>query len=375
MLDRWLRRTFELQDPAHARLLPMEGLRGLAVTLVFLQHAGVQALALGLPPGATRAMAVVCGNYGNLGVELFFLLSGYLIYGTLVRRAPGFASFMARRAWRIYPAFLAVFAPMLALALLAPIPGRLPDGVAGGTLGILANLLFLPGLLPMPAVVTVAWSLSYEVFFYVVTAAVVLGLGMHGMARGRRLAILGAAAAGFVAGCALGPPGFPVRMAPFFAGMALAEGLGRRVPGWLGLAAPVFGCAVVAARVPLGTAGEFLQTACFFALCAVCFRGVGLAARAMAWAPLRWLGNMSYSYYLVHGLVVRVAFVALGRVLPDGLPPWAFWALLAPLFAATLAAGAVLFIAVEKPVSLRPRAPRMEGVRRPAPSPSGKGPG
>ncbi len=65
-----------------------------------------------------------------------------------MRRAPGFAPFMARRAWRIYPAFLAVFAPMLALTLLAPIPGRLPDGVAGGALGILANLLFLPGLLP-----------------------------------------------------------------------------------------------------------------------------------------------------------------------------------------------------------------------------------
>ncbi len=133
------------------------------------------------------------------------------------------------------------------------------------------------------------------------------------------------------------------------------------MPGWLGLAAPLLGCAVAAAGVPLGMADEFLQTACFFALCAVCFRGVGAAARAMAWAPLRWLGNMSYSYYLVHGIVVRVAFVALGRVLPDGMPPWAFWALLAPLFAATLAAGAVLFIAVEKPVSLQPQVPRMEG--------------
>ena len=65
---------------------------------------------------------------------------------------------------------------------------------------------------------------------------------------------------------------------------------------------------------------------------------------------------MSYSYYLVHGLVVRAAFAVLGRLVPDGLPAWAFWAALPPLFAVTLAAGAVLFVTVERPLSLRPLA-------------------
>lgn len=361
MPQAWLRRTFELQDMAHPRLLPMEGLRGVAVSLVFLQHAGVQALLLGLPPGSTRAAATVFGNYGNLGVELFFLLSGYLIYGTLVRRAPGFVPFMRRRAERLYPAFLAVFVPVLALILLAGPAGRLPEGVVGGVLAILANLLFLPGLLPIQPVIAVAWSLSYEVFFYLATAAAVLGLGMHRVARARRIALLAAAAGVFVLGCAIGPAWMPVRMAPFFAGMFLAEGVGRRMPGWLGVAAPVLGCAVVALGVPLGLWGEFLQTACFFALCAACFHGTGPAAHWMTWAPLRWLGNMSYSYYLIHGFVVRAAFVALGRLLPDGLSPVVFWLLLPPLFAATLAAGAVLFIAVEKPLSLKPR-PRAGGA-------------
>ncbi len=350
-----LRRIFELQDPAHARLLPMEGLRGVAVTLVFLQHAGVQALLLGLPTGAARAVATWGSNYGNLGVELFFLLSGYLIYGTLVRRAPGFVPFMLRRAERIYPTFLVVFLPLLVLALMGGIPGRLPEGLLGGTLGVLANLLLLAGLLPIQPIVTVAWSLSYEAFFYVATAAAVLGLGMHRMERGRRLALLGAAAAAFLAACLLEVPGVSVRMAPFFAGMALAEGLGRAVPGWLGLAAPLLGAAVTASGVRLGIGAEFLQTACFFALCAACFRGGNAVASAMTWAPLRWLGNMSYSYYLSHGLLVRACFLALGRVLPDGMPAWAFWAVLPPLFAATLVAGAALFIVVEKPLSLRPR--------------------
>ena len=38
----WLRHTLELADPRHSRMLPMEGLRGLAVTLVFLQHYAYQ---------------------------------------------------------------------------------------------------------------------------------------------------------------------------------------------------------------------------------------------------------------------------------------------------------------------------------------------
>ena len=50
-------RLFELQDPQHARLLPMEGLRGIAVTLVFLQHYCEQAQELGLTPGPASAVA------------------------------------------------------------------------------------------------------------------------------------------------------------------------------------------------------------------------------------------------------------------------------------------------------------------------------
>src|SRR4249919_1955085 len=98
----WFHRTFELQDRRHSRLLPMEGLRGFAVTLVFLHHYTVQAQLIGLSPGPTSVVATALRSYGNLGVELFFVLSGYLIYGTLVRRPPSFAGFMARRFQRIY---------------------------------------------------------------------------------------------------------------------------------------------------------------------------------------------------------------------------------------------------------------------------------
>ena len=351
----WFSRTFELQDPTTARLLPMEGLRGVAVTLVFLQHYSVQAELLGLASGPAAVFARAFHNYGNMGVELFFVLSGYLIYGTLVRNAPPFLAFMARRCQRIYPAFLVVFALAFAAMTLMPARSEIPDEFLPALSFVAANLVFLPGLFPIPAVVEVAWSLSYEMFFYLVTAVLVLTTGFHALARRSRVVVLALITAAFLALSHAGIPDFPARMLPFFAGMLLAEGLGGRVPAWLGLAAPVaafVGYVTGAIPAPLL---ELSQTLAFFLLCAVCFRGAGVISRAMSWAPLRWLGNMSYSYYLLHGFVVHAAALVLGAILPGGMADWIFWLFMPVAFAATLAASAILFVGVEKPFSLKPR--------------------
>jgi exopolysaccharide production protein ExoZ len=183
-------RTFELQEPLHARLLPMAGLRGLAVTLVFLQHYMVQCQLIGLSAGPASAMAAAFRTYGNFGVELFFVLSGYLIYGTLVRKAPPFFRFMARRLQRIYPAFLVVFAFALALIILTTMQNKIPHDPWLGGFYLAANLALLPGLIPMVRIVDVVWSLSYEMFFYVVTAGLVLVTGLNKTVPSRRMAIL-----------------------------------------------------------------------------------------------------------------------------------------------------------------------------------------
>lgn len=255
----WLHRTFELQDPAHARLLPMEGLRGIAVILVFLQHYCVQAELIGLPSGATATFAAGFHLYGNFGVELFFVLSGYLIYGTLVRRRPAFLTFMARRLVRLYPAFLVVFGLAL-LATVLFIPSRIPSGMGPATVYLAANVFFVAGLVPMVRIIDVAWSLSYEMFFYLASALLVLGLGVGRLSRPGRLAVLAGLFGAHVAGCLL-LDWVPIRMMPFFADMALAEGLGDRVPGWAAWA-PIAGALALHWTTPFW--GEAVQTACFF---------------------------------------------------------------------------------------------------------------
>ena len=86
-------------------------------------------------------------------------------------------------------------------------------------------------------------------------------------------------------------------------------------------------------------------------LCALAPLATARWRLALSWRYLRWFGNMSYSYYLVHGFVVLFCLHALFRVFGsnDGL----FWVFLVPVFAFTICGGALLFLFVEKPYSLR----------------------
>ena len=62
---------------------------------------------------------------------------------------------------------------------------------------------------------------------------------------------------------------------------------------------------------------------------------------------------MSYSYYLLHGLVLKAIFLALSKVNPgESFGSWFFWALLPPMFVLTLVPTAALFLLIERPFSL-----------------------
>jgi len=140
----------------------LEGLRAVAVALVLLYHARIG------PFGG-----------GYVGVDVFFVLSGFLITGLLIRELSGtgrvgFAAFYARRARRLLPASaLTLAVTVIASALLLP-PVRMPD-VAGDTVAAglyVSNMRFalqatdyLASSLP-PSPVLHFWSLGVEEQFY-----------------------------------------------------------------------------------------------------------------------------------------------------------------------------------------------------------------
>lgn len=110
----------------------MEGLRGVAVLLVFLIHFDTLFNPCVAGGSFSRRTSEFLGHLGWTGVELFFILSGYLIYGILMARPIGYVAFQKRRMQRIYPTFLVVLAVYLGLSVAFPAESKIPADRGGG---------------------------------------------------------------------------------------------------------------------------------------------------------------------------------------------------------------------------------------------------
>lgn len=362
---RWLESRFELmRESSGTNLRSMEGMRGFAVFLVFLTHfctlvAPWVAEAPGLDSFARHVHAI-----GNTGVDLFFVLSGYLIYKTLLAREQGFGHFMARRVRRIYPAFLVVFSVYCVLSYGFPRENSIP--AEAPLRYLVANLLLLPGLFPIKPMITVAWSLSYEMFFYLCLPLAITALRLRRRSGTWRIAAIALVALTIASWSAALGNGH-VRMIMFMCGMLVHEAIqGRRMQ------AP--SDAVAVAALVLGLLGTLLpvvghikSTLLFvslFMVCVNCFlRPCGALAQVFSWTPLRWLGNISYSYYLLHGLTLKAFFMLLPQpVVLSGHAVLVFLALLPLTFLLTLISSAGLFLLVERPFSLAPTRTRVVSI-------------
>jgi exopolysaccharide production protein ExoZ len=362
----------------------MEGVRGLAVILVFFVHY-YWALRLYLPPESTTLwLSKTFELIGHAGVDIFFVLSGYLIYGAVRSRNYRTLSFFRRRAVRLYPAFLVMLGLYVVLSWAVPERAtRWPVASLDKLVYLAQNLLFIPGIFKIDPLLSVAWTLSYEALFYLGIPLLMVGSRLGRQPRWIRLSVLalcglfyGVAAVRYST-AALGPllnPFNHVRMLMFLGGVFLYE---LREAPWMeryfnsrpgasislamflgGLVLPVFLSKhlYVSFLVVPAAWGEPARTAGLLAGCSVfvacCLLGNNFVARIMSVAGIRWLGNMSYSYYLCHSLVVNGCGYALYSMGIHKLPTTAFWMLLPVIFAGTVLVSALLFLTIEKPYSL-----------------------
>ena len=346
-------------------LRAMEGMRGLAVILVFFVHYVSLCDPWTPKETLTATIAPALHAIGRTGVDLFFILSGYLIYGHLMNRPQPFTKYFARRIQRIYPTFIAVFIAYLLLSYLFPAENKIPKNMLDGTLYVLQNLLLLPGIFPVEPMISVAWTLSYEMFYYLLIPGVISLLKLRDRTSGFRASFFAFIAAAIIIYCAFFDG--HVRLSMFIAGILLFEALTSRKVGPPGNYAGIFalffafGCTLIPIFGPPGYAGKtFLVFVGYFFMCLSCFSlKQGALATAFGWTPLRWLGNMSYSYYLLHGLTLKATFHFMPYLHPAAkASAMFFWLLLPFAFVATLLASAALYLLVERPISLNSAALR-----------------
>jgi len=318
----------------------IEGLRAVAVAAVLLFHAGVPGL-----------------QGGYVGVDVFFVLSGFLITSLLIneRTSSGtisLSSFYARRVRRLLPvsSLVAVLTLGASYIWLEPIRVRTLTSDMIATAGFASNFLFayrgadyLQSSMP-PSPLQHYWSLAVEEQFYLVwpvlIAVVCLGLKNQSRLTVRfRVGVVSAivAAASFIACMILmnqSQPwaffsphtrAFELALGALLAALPVAATKGARsvsaVLSWCGLAGII---------VSVATFSETTKFPGPWALVPVMSTFFAIAGgSATSWAPvsflrfspLQWLGSRSYSAYLWHWPILIIAEPALGRELSvaDGL--------------------------------------------------------
>ena len=307
------------------RFPALDGIRGLAVTMVFLEHYGG-----GAHGGAALQLLNGIRSRMGAGVDLFFVLSGFLITGILFdtrQDSRFFTRFFARRSLRIFPVVYLLFS---VLALLTPVLGYEWQARQAWFLVYLGNffanadpsLYALPSSVWKPAEVTFShlWSLCVEEQFYLLWPLVVwsvrdrvkllwVSAGLCLLALGLRVAAVASWSPELAERWLKRSLPFKLDALLFGAMLALllrgpAADRVQRACRWLflaGLAAMLLVHALSPAYtspwdLTLGmTATALMGTG----LVGMTLRS-GLAARVFGWRPLRVLGRYSYGFYVYH---------------------------------------------------------------------------
>ena len=306
----------------------LDGLRAFAVYLVVIYHAGVGKVANGF-----------------IGVDIFFVLSGYLVTGLLLRDLESdggrirFGRFYARRARRLLPAasLVLIVTAVVFAAIAAPIEfPAARSGIAASSLYV-ANWHFIRQAADYFASdvagnpVLHFWSLSVEEQFYLVWPLLLTGIVWAARrARAHRtravqamiaIAMVGSASwATFLSTTDLDRAyyGTDSRAYQLLAGalLAVAPGAIRRLRTSRGAGALPAACvallvalAVLATpAINLGPIGRGIVVAAMtVALLAALESSDGrTVSRALGWGPLAYLGKISYGTYLWHWLIIVV---------------------------------------------------------------------
>lgn len=146
------------------------GLRGVAATLVFIFHLREMAEKYQFFPWSDKYTSAIF-SIGKYGVEIFFVISGFLISKTLIDHG-NLKKFFIDRIFRIYPLFLFLHIIIFAIGPIVNYKIFNNINLQNWTMYFFCNLFMLPGVFKLPLAQLNAWSLSYEILFYLISALI-----------------------------------------------------------------------------------------------------------------------------------------------------------------------------------------------------------
>lgn len=274
------------------RLVELDALRGIAATLVMLFHYTTRYDQL---YGHETSPSVFV-PWGHYGVNLFFMISGFVIFMTLHRvKRP--LDFIVSRISRLFPAFWAAIIITFLLTRALDIPEK---AVSAGTAAM--NLFMIHGLFRIPHVDGVYWTLEIELIFYAMALLLYL-LGRLDKVHAVLLVLLVLRLSYFLAdkwaGIEMSWTLSHLLILPYIAWFVCGIMIYRLVT--FPTESPRKDLVVLIAAIAQLTIVESI----FIGLLAFCFSLVLLAAvkgrlSVLANPVLAWLGTISYTLYLLH---------------------------------------------------------------------------
>jgi len=289
-------------------VVAIQYLRAIAASLIAFQHA------MGVP-----AFVHYTAHFGTVGVDIFFVISGFIMWTTTERRNRGPAAFWLARMVRIVPLYWLFTTIYIAAALITP---ESFFAVKLDPVHIVKSFLFVPAAHPtlglVAPVYTLGWTLNYEMLFYLLFGAclfvpwprlrfaLVAGAFLLLVATGQIVQPAGAVARTytdpilmeFLAGVMLAIVSPLLMRCGAVAGMALIAGAAL----WVAI---VYGCGLTLERiVSHGIPAVVAVT------------GALMAEPAVRARPSRvglMLGDASYAIYLAHPFAQRLWLIAVNR--------------------------------------------------------------
>ena len=352
-----------------ARWETFDMLRALAMVFVFLYHyAGfLSPLTQGAP--WLDAMEELVLQLGSIGTNLFLLLAGLFVARSVARDNFRYEAFLARRVIRIYPPYLLVVLAALLFWLLFPAYAKFRPGATPFSV-FWENLFLIPGLFPQRPALTVTWTLSWIMAAYVVLPLPLIALRRLAERAWWRIAILSGVLLVYVVLACYTSLGSP-RVGYLLAGCVIFELVTiapvdyaghRRMARML-----LLGGTALLLRIAVQTAGAWgvyeaarrvLSTS--LGLCGLSLLAVAafiaqllhpLHYYQFPWNPIRQLGRIGFSFYLLHGPVTKLfAFQVLYPLPRLWDKPYAGWLVMPVCFLAAGAASAALFFWIERPL-------------------------